>query len=69
MIERPLTREVSLLEIYKYLIANIFYRKKDMALWGNNDAVVSIGTVSLDYSTRVVTGRDHFWNRRKWRRW
>jgi|TARA_A100001515_G_scaffold142826_1_gene142523 hypothetical protein len=27
-----------------------------MALWGNNDAVVSIGTVSLDYSTRVVTG-------------
>jgi|TARA_B100000085_G_scaffold284183_1_gene316586 hypothetical protein len=27
-----------------------------MALWGNNDAVVSIGTVSLDYSTGVVTG-------------
>ena len=27
-----------------------------MALWGNNDAVGSGGTVSLDYTTRVVTG-------------
>ena len=27
-----------------------------MALWGNNDAVGSTGTVSLDYSTGVVTG-------------
>ena len=27
-----------------------------MALWGNNDAVGSGGTVSLNYSTRVVTG-------------
>ena len=27
-----------------------------MALWGNNDAKGSGGTVSLDYSTRVVTG-------------
>lgn len=27
-----------------------------MALWGNNDAVGSGGTVSLDYDTRVVTG-------------
>mgnify|MGYP001209912700 CR=1 FL=1 len=27
-----------------------------MALWGNNDNVASTGTVSLDYSTRVVTG-------------
>ena len=27
-----------------------------MALWGNNDAVGSGGTVSLDYSTLVVTG-------------
>jgi len=27
-----------------------------MALWGNNDNVGSAGTVSLDYSTRVVTG-------------
>jgi hypothetical protein len=27
-----------------------------MALWGNNDAVGSGGTVSLDYSTGVVTG-------------
>ena len=27
-----------------------------MALWGNNDAVGSTGTVSLNYDTRVVTG-------------
>lgn len=27
-----------------------------MALWGNNDNVSSIGTISLDYGTRVVTG-------------
>ena len=27
-----------------------------MALWGNNDNVGSAGTVSLNYSTRVVTG-------------
>ena len=27
-----------------------------MALWGNNDNVGSIGTVSLDYSNRVVSG-------------
>ena len=27
-----------------------------MALWGNNDAVGSGGTVSLNYTTRVVTG-------------
>jgi len=27
-----------------------------MALWGNNDNVNTIGTVSLNYSTRVVTG-------------
>ena len=27
-----------------------------MALWGNNDNVGSTGTVSLDYTTRVVTG-------------
>jgi len=27
-----------------------------MALWGNNDNVGSTGTVSLDYSTGVVTG-------------
>lgn len=27
-----------------------------MALWGNNDAVGSAGTVSLDYSTLTVTG-------------
>ena len=27
-----------------------------MALWGNNDNVGSGGTVSLDYSTRIVTG-------------
>lgn len=27
-----------------------------MALWGNNDAVGSGGTVSLNYGTRVVTG-------------
>ena len=27
-----------------------------MALWGNNDAVGAGGTVSLDYSTGVVTG-------------
>tara|TARA_R100001509_G_C4846075_1_gene208355 strand:- start:139 stop:663 length:525 start_codon:yes stop_codon:yes gene_type:complete len=27
-----------------------------MALWGNNDALDSGGTVSLNYSTRVVTG-------------
>jgi len=27
-----------------------------MALWGNNDAVGSGGTVSLDYGTGVVTG-------------
>jgi len=27
-----------------------------MALWGNNDAVGSDGTVSLNYSTGVVTG-------------
>ena len=27
-----------------------------MALWGNNDAVGAGGSVSLDYSTGVVTG-------------
>ena len=27
-----------------------------MALWGINDNVGSIGTVSLDYSNRVVSG-------------
>ena len=27
-----------------------------MALWGNNDNVGSGGTVTLDYSTRIVTG-------------
>ena len=27
-----------------------------MALWGNNDAVGSVGAVSLNYDTRVVTG-------------
>lgn len=27
-----------------------------MALWGNNDNVTSTGTVSLNYTTRVVTG-------------
>jgi hypothetical protein len=27
-----------------------------MALWGNNDAVGSGGTVSLDYDTKIVTG-------------
>jgi|TARA_E500000318_G_scaffold108706_1_gene120106 hypothetical protein len=27
-----------------------------MALWGNNDNLVSNGTVSLNYGTRVVTG-------------
>ena len=27
-----------------------------MALWGNNDNVGSAGTVTLDYTTRVVTG-------------
>ena len=27
-----------------------------MALWGNNDAVGTGGTVALNYSTRVVTG-------------
>jgi hypothetical protein len=27
-----------------------------MALWGNNDAKGSVGTVSLDYATGVVTG-------------
>jgi hypothetical protein len=27
-----------------------------MALWGNNDNVSSIGTISLNYGTRVVTG-------------
>jgi len=27
-----------------------------MALWGNNDNVSSVGTVSLNYSTGVVTG-------------
>ncbi len=27
-----------------------------MALWGNNDNVGSSGTVSLNYTTRVVTG-------------
>ena len=27
-----------------------------MALWGNNDNVTSRGTVSLNYSTKVVTG-------------
>ena len=29
-----------------------------MALWGNSDNVGSAGTVSLDYSTRTVTGTD-----------
>jgi hypothetical protein len=33
-----------------------FTRAQDMALWGNNDNVVSTGTVTLDYSTGVVTG-------------
>ena len=27
-----------------------------MALWGNNDNLVSSGTVSLNYATKVVTG-------------
>lgn len=27
-----------------------------MALWGNNDNISSVGTVSLNYATRVVTG-------------
>ena len=27
-----------------------------MALWGNNDAVGSGGTVTLDYSNKVVSG-------------
>jgi|TARA_B100000035_G_scaffold9562_1_gene8147 hypothetical protein len=27
-----------------------------MALWGNNDNITAHGTVSLNYSTRVVTG-------------
>ena len=27
-----------------------------MALWGNNDNVSSVGTVALNYATRVVTG-------------
>lgn len=27
-----------------------------MALWGNNDAVGSVGTVILDYDTGIVTG-------------
>ena len=27
-----------------------------MALWGNNDNVSSVGTLALDYATRVVTG-------------
>ena len=27
-----------------------------MALWGNNDNVGSGGTLTLDYSTRIVTG-------------
>lgn len=27
-----------------------------MALWGNNDAKLSVGTVSLDYATLTVTG-------------
>lgn len=27
-----------------------------MALWGNNDAIASGGTVALNYATRVVTG-------------
>lgn len=29
-----------------------------MALWGNDDAVTSAGTVSLNYSTGAVTGTD-----------
>jgi hypothetical protein len=33
-----------------------FTKGKDMALWGNNDNVGSAGTVSLNYSTGVVTG-------------
>ena len=27
-----------------------------MALWGNNDAVGSGGTITLDYSNKVVSG-------------
>ena len=27
-----------------------------MALWGNNDAVGSVGAVALNYDTGVVTG-------------
>ena len=27
-----------------------------MALWGNNDSILSNGTVSVNYGTRVVTG-------------
>ena len=27
-----------------------------MALWGNNDNLVSNGTVALNYATKVVTG-------------
>jgi len=27
-----------------------------MALWGNNDNIVSSGTVTLNYASRVVTG-------------
>ena len=27
-----------------------------MALWGNNDNIVSSGSVSLNYSTKTVTG-------------
>jgi predicted regulator of Ras-like GTPase activity (Roadblock/LC7/MglB family) len=41
---------------YKYLIANNFYGRKNMALWGNNDAKGSGGTVSLNYDTLIVTG-------------
>lgn len=29
-----------------------------MALWGNDDAVTSAGTVSLNYTTKAVTGSD-----------
>lgn len=33
-----------------------FLRKKDMALWGNNDAIGAGGSVSLNYNTLTVTG-------------
>ena len=41
---------------YKYFYLRYSIGKENMTLWGNSDVVGSLGIVTVNYDTKVVTG-------------